>query len=360
MDRVPEVRVFGTALSGVSIFVPEELLGEPPPVVEAQLARQIVRMARPRLHRPRFVSSVVNVLAVGVVAALFQDGLVRAAGVDDVTSPGFVPMVAIVFIVASYLSSIAIGPWRRRIQEREVWDVLDLTRDPDGFVDLLRRDVRGFHANPEPGGLSTAASLIGLDVRLSVPNALRVVERWRASRRVCLLFTDVVGSTVNLNRLGDEGWYEVLCEHDEIVRTRSVEFGGVEIGNAGDGFLILFEDTGQAVLAAIEMQRQLSEIHVAPGEPLRVRMGLHVGDVIRRGQEIAGREVHLAARVGAAATAGEILLSSDAHHELESVGRFHFGPERTIEAKGFEGDHTVHPVIWHADAGVHSPQRAMS
>lgn len=345
-DRAPEVVLRGTAISGAVIEIPQELLDERASVMEAQLARQILRLAGHTDQREQLVTGVIGVITVGLIAVLLQDALVRAAGVTTVTAPGFLPMIAVVLLVARRVTLMASAPWRRRVQRREVRNLLDLTRDPDGFVEWLRRDVERFYADPAPVGLSRLFSVVGLDRRLAVADALSVVAAWRSSRRVCLLFTDVVGSTVNLNRLGDEGWYELLCEHDEIVRRITAEFNGVEIDNAGDGFLLSFQDTGHAVLAAIEMQRQLSEIEVAPGEELQVRMGLHVGDVIRRGRQVAGREVHLAARVGAAATGGEILVSSDAHAELQSVHRFRFGDVRTISAKGFEGDHAVFPVSW--------------
>jgi class 3 adenylate cyclase len=127
------------------------------------------------------------------------------------------------------------------------------------------------------------------------------------------------------------------------------EFGGEEIDSAGDGFFIVFADAGQAVLAAAELQRRLHDLEVRPGEPIGVRMGIHVGEAIRRGREVVGREVNLAARIGASAVPGEVLVSQELRDELVDSARFTFGAARSASLKGFSDDHVVYPVAWQVD-----------
>jgi class 3 adenylate cyclase len=79
-------------------------------------------------------------------------------------------------------------------------------------------------------------------------------------------------------------------------------------------------------------------------------MGVHVGEAVRRGREVVGREVNLAARIGSHAAPGEILVSEELQDELASSTRFRFGAARTATFKGFSDDHVVHPVLWWSDA----------
>jgi predicted ATPase/class 3 adenylate cyclase len=124
-----------------------------------------------------------------------------------------------------------------------------------------------------------------------------------------MLFTDIEGSTRLAASLGS-GWAEVLADHHEIVDGTVRSHGGWIDGVAGDGFFVTFSDVRAAAQAAVSAQRRL-RAHAWPdrvGE-LRVRMGLHVGQVERRGRGYLGLEVHRASRVGAAAHGGELLMT---------------------------------------------------
>jgi class 3 adenylate cyclase/predicted ATPase len=136
---------------------------------------------------------------------------------------------------------------------------------------------------------------------------------------IAMLFTDVEGSTRLATALGGQ-WDGVLEGYHEIVRSTIELFGGWVDGTAGDGFFVTFRDVTQAGRAAVEIQRRLSD-HPWPaavGE-LKVRMGLHVGQVERRGHGYAGLEIHRAARIGAAAHGGQLLMSGAAAELLRDV-----------------------------------------
>jgi class 3 adenylate cyclase len=75
-------------------------------------------------------------------------------------------------------------------------------------------------------------------------------------------------------------------------------------------------------------------------------MGLHAGDVIRKGHEVIGREVHVAARVASCAAGGEILASAAVRDAVQGTDRFSFEDERTVELKGFTDPYTLWRVSW--------------
>jgi predicted ATPase/class 3 adenylate cyclase len=126
---------------------------------------------------------------------------------------------------------------------------------------------------------------------------------------VTFLFTDIEGSTDLARTLGDR-WPSVLEEHHAILRTAIREFGGTEVRTEGDAFFAVFQSAMDAVAACAEAQRALAE-HPWPHDGLvRVRMGMHTGEGQLAGGEYVGLDVHRAARIGAAAHGGQVLLSA--------------------------------------------------
>ena len=81
---------------------------------------------------------------------------------------------------------------------------------------------------------------------------------------------------------------------------------------------------------------------------IRVRIGSHVGEVIREGDDFFGRTVILAARVGATATGGEILVSDTLRRAVGDRAEYggKFAESREVELKGFSGTHQVHSLVW--------------
>ncbi len=134
-----------------------------------------------------------------------------------------------------------------------------------------------------------------------------------------MLFIDLEGSTRLAALLGQE-WPGVLGSYHGIVRGVVRSGGGWVDGVAGDGFFITFGDVLEAGRAAVAIQRGLRNQSWPPaaGE-LRARMGLHVGPVERRGSGYVGLEIHRAARVGAAAHGGQLLMTGAAAELLRDV-----------------------------------------
>src|SRR5439155_14565754 len=121
-----------------------------------------------------------------------------------------------------------------------------------------------------------------------------------------VLFTDLVGHTDMMSRLGDERGRAVLREHERITREVLKANGGNEVKTMGDGFMASFGSVTRAVECAVALQRAFAE---REGEPLNVRGGLNAGEPIEEDGHLFGATVILASRIAAKAEGGEILVA---------------------------------------------------
>jgi predicted ATPase/class 3 adenylate cyclase/tetratricopeptide (TPR) repeat protein len=133
---------------------------------------------------------------------------------------------------------------------------------------------------------------------------------------VTLLFTDIEGSTLLLQQLG-EHYASVLSEYRDLLRTACSEHHGHEVDTQGDGFFVVFVRAREAMLATVAAQHALSTHSWPEGKAVRVRMGLHTGEPSLIGEGYVGLDVHYAARIMQAAHGGQILLSQTTHDLIE-------------------------------------------
>ena len=131
------------------------------------------------------------------------------------------------------------------------------------------------------------------------------------SGTVTLLFTDIEGSTRLLQELGTERYADALAEHRRRIREAFGAHGGVEVDTHGDAFFCAFATAPEAAAAASDAQNALENGDV------KVRMGLHTGTPHRTGEGYVGDDVHLGARVAAAAHGGQIVLSKTTRDLIE-------------------------------------------
>jgi len=168
---------------------------------------------------------------------------------------------------------------------------------------------------------------------------------------VAILFSDIEDSTVLTEKLGDELWLELLREHNTIFREQVARHEGYEVKSQGDGFMLAFPDPCEALDCAIDVQRAFAERERdGGGELLRVRMGLHTGEVISEEGDYFGKNVILAARIAAQAMGGEILVSEEMR-DAASNGNgngLEFDDGRDLELKGLAGSHRVFRAEWAA------------
>ncbi len=146
-----------------------------------------------------------------------------------------------------------------------------------------------------------------------------------------LLFADLVSSTELVARLGDGAWRALLSEYFEAVRRELERTGGREVKTTGDGMLVSFDSSARALHCATAMLR------IAKRDGLRLRIGVHVGEVEVVGEDVRGVTVHEAARIMAAAAPGEI-LASDLTRALCGTAGFTFHDRGTHALKGLEGE----------------------
>jgi|SRR5215211_4365602 len=118
-----------------------------------------------------------------------------------------------------------------------------------------------------------------------------------------VLFTDIVGSTERAAELGDRRWRELLKGHDSAARREVTRHRGLTIKTMGDGLLATFDGPARAVRCAGALRDAVRPLG------LEVRAGVHTGEIEKIGDDVGGLAVHLGARVGAKAEAGEVLAS---------------------------------------------------
>jgi class 3 adenylate cyclase len=129
-----------------------------------------------------------------------------------------------------------------------------------------------------------------------------------------VLFTDIVGSTERASRVGDRQWSRLLDAHDRLARELVDQFGGWLVKSTGDGVLATFDGPGAAIGCAVALRERLRQLGI------EIRAGLHAGEVQPRGADVGGIAVHVAARVMAAAGAGEVLVSRTVRDLVEGSG----------------------------------------
>ncbi len=118
-----------------------------------------------------------------------------------------------------------------------------------------------------------------------------------------VMFTDLVQSTVQARQAGDRRWSELMSRHDALVREQVERWNGRIWKSTGDGYLTTFPMPRDAIRCAVATRSGLSELG------LEMRAGIHAGEVDLLGHDLGGIAVHVAARVAALASPGQVLLS---------------------------------------------------
>jgi class 3 adenylate cyclase len=164
----------------------------------------------------------------------------------------------------------------------------------------------------------------------------------RAART--FMFTDIVKSTPLVEAIGDEAWTDLLRWHDQTLRGLVSRHAGEEVDHAGDGFFFAFPDPAQAVDCAVAIQRALAAHRRDHGFAPQVRIGLHTSDAVQMGSTYKGKGIHEAARIGALADGGEIVVSAQtleaAQSDVPGIN------PRTVTLKGISAPVTVYSLLW--------------
>jgi adenylate cyclase len=163
--------------------------------------------------------------------------------------------------------------------------------------------------------------------------------------RVVIMFSDIEESTALNERIGDRAWVRLIGSHDKLVQRLVQRQSGHVVKSQGDGFMIAFARAEQAVRCGIDVQDALhNEAKRKRHEEIRVRIGIHMGRSVRRGDDLFGRNVAMAARVAAEAVGGEILVSQSVRDALQDYDDIEFDEGRDAELKGFSGSYRLFAV----------------
>ncbi|HEX6382721.1 MAG TPA: adenylate/guanylate cyclase domain-containing protein, partial [Acidimicrobiia bacterium] len=163
-----------------------------------------------------------------------------------------------------------------------------------------------------------------------------------------LLFTDLVGSTELLQRLGDDAAEELRRVHFSLVRQALAAAGGEEVKTLGDGLMAAFTSPVQAARGAVDVQRAIEEHNLdqPPERELHLRVGLHAGEPIEDEGDFHGTAVVVARRLCDKARGGQILASDLVAGLIGSRGGFHFRAMGPLKLKGLTDPLRAVEIAW--------------
>src|SRR5438067_3983034 len=155
-----------------------------------------------------------------------------------------------------------------------------------------------------------------------------------------ILFTDVEGSTAFRTRSGDVAGNRVMADHDRLVLEQVARHEGRHVKSLGDGCMAVFTSPRRAAECAVAVQR------AARSSPLRVRIGLNVGEVTLVDDDVFGAAVNAAARIAAKAIGGQILVSDVVRQLLGSASGLELRDRGRVRLRGFPERWRLYEVLW--------------
>ncbi|CDO29362.1 adenylate/guanylate cyclase domain-containing protein [Mycolicibacterium porcinum] len=250
----------------------------------------------------------------------------------------------VTFLVLFIVSRRQLTKARREIERMKLED-----------EDRRRKRRRGVAPLAIKTVFQTADMLINKGLGATVRNSIEDLAGWAqverpdlarltADGRVVIVFSDIEGSTEYNAAMGDRAWVKLLEKHNKLVQARVDKHGGHVVKTQGDGFMIAFADPENAVRFATDVQGALAE-SPQRWQAIRVRIGVHMGTSVRRGDDLFGLDVAMAARVAGQADGGEILVSEPVGEAVRHLGDIVLGAAREVELKGLPGTHRLYPVL---------------
>jgi class 3 adenylate cyclase len=181
--------------------------------------------------------------------------------------------------------------------------------------------------------------------------AVRAPELQLGAMRA-ILFTDIVGHTEMMSRLGDAKGRDVLREHERITRETLAAHGGAEVKAMGDGFMAWFSSAQKAVECGVALQRAIGAQADARGgakapqvqQTVSIRVGINAGEPIEEDGDLFGSSVIAASRICSQAGGGEIVVS-DVVRQLVAGKGFAFSDRGEVALRGFEDPARLWTVV---------------
>jgi class 3 adenylate cyclase len=262
--------------------------------------------------------------------------------------------------VAAVEAGALVVLWRLLVRSRRETDELRQRTDPRDWLLTSGREAVKTVWNTanlmrkEGFGAAVRSSIEDLAdwAEVERPDLARVTP----DGRVVILFSDIEESTALNERIGDRAWVRLIGAHDKLISGLVQRRSGHVVKSQGDGFMIAFSRAEQAVRCGIDVQDALHlDAKRKHHEEIRVRIGIHMGRSVRRGDDLFGRNVAMAARVAAAAVGGQILVSEPVRNALRNCDDIAFDDGRDVELKGFSGSYRLFAV--ESEAALDSAHR---
>src|SRR6476620_6086871 len=166
-----------------------------------------------------------------------------------------------------------------------------------------------------------------------------------AAETITVVFTDLVGSTELLSRVGEARADELRREHFGLLRAALSQQGGREVKNLGDGLMVVFDGVTSALDSAVAMQQAITARR-SDAEPLSIKIGIAVGDAELEDDDYFGLPVVEAARLCAKAQGGEILTTEFVRMLGRSRSKVELEPVGALELKGLDEPVETYRVRW--------------
>jgi len=133
-----------------------------------------------------------------------------------------------------------------------------------------------------------------------------------------IMMTDMVGFSKEMET-NEQDTYLKLLKHNEIIRKNILQNWGQEIKTIGDAFLVRFNSAVDAIKAATNIQTEFSEYNrdKRRDDQIRIRIGIHIGDILIMGKDVIGNGVNIAARIEPLAEPGGICISADTYNMIK-------------------------------------------
>jgi class 3 adenylate cyclase len=233
----------------------------------------------------------------------------------------------------------------QRVQGQHVLSSGDTIRIADVTIDFQR--IGGDGDRTEVFAVPVEIEPKQVEADLNPTEERRVRQLFGLRGTLTIMFTDLENSTQITRPLGDTRAQEYMRTHNALLREQFAAHEGLEVKGQGDGFMVVFTSGRAATRCAIAIQRSLARYNAKnTALPIRVRIGMNLGEVISEEDDFFGTAVILAARVASKARGGEIFVSDVMNDVLGVTGEFKLTQRGTVRLKGFPRSQRIYSVDW--------------